>query len=119
MQRAVQTGVGPPYGRDDCMTVKTAWKRTGYQVRTGETQERSGAVRTFHKIPNSITMRFSFFAILSGLAALVVVNASPAANVERSVSSGVICDCLRVCRPGVVISCCGGEKCPPPPPESE
>ena len=32
-------------------------------------------------------MRFSFFAVLSGLAALAVVSALPAENLQRDVSS--------------------------------
>ena len=34
-------------------------------------------------IHNLISMRFSFFAVLSGLAALTVVNALPAENLQR------------------------------------
>ena len=41
---------------------------------------------SFH-IPNLITMRFSFFAVLSGLAALAVVSALPAENLQRDVPS--------------------------------
>ena len=38
-------------------------------------------------ILNSITMRFSLFAVLSGLAALTVANALPAENVQRDAPS--------------------------------
>ena len=41
---------------------------------------------SFH-ILNLISMRFSFFAVLSGLAALAVVSALPAENLQRDVPS--------------------------------
>ena len=50
-----------------------------------------GLTSSFH-IPNSITMRFSFFAVLSGLAALTVVNALPVENLQHDGSSEGPCD---------------------------
>ncbi|KAF8555502.1 hypothetical protein OG21DRAFT_1507663, partial [Imleria badia] len=44
------------------------------------------------EIPNSIAMRFSFYSVLSGLAALAVVNALPSENLQRR-------DTLYVCPP--------------------
>ncbi|KAF8555489.1 hypothetical protein OG21DRAFT_1483841 [Imleria badia] len=42
-------------------------------------------------------MRFSFFAFLSGLAALAVGNALPAENLERGAPSDDMCECIRLC----------------------
>ncbi|KAF8555449.1 hypothetical protein OG21DRAFT_1507736 [Imleria badia] len=64
-------------------------------------------------------MHFSFSVLLSGLAALAVVNALPAENLQRGVLSKdsfeFTCDCYMLCRSGYffsAISCCGGEQCP-------
>ena len=43
-------------------------------------------------------MRFSFFAVLSGLAALAVVDALPAENLEHSIRSLVTCDHDQDCK---------------------
>ncbi|KAF8555503.1 hypothetical protein OG21DRAFT_1507666 [Imleria badia] len=50
-------------------------------------------------------MRFSFFALLSGLAALAVVNALPAENLEHGISPDVPCNKAKICRNGKVVHC--------------